>query len=162
MRRLGSSLASACRVRNLICIALVGVSVWAAGIGLLPIGPRPSIAVEAKLVTEVTAPVGVRWPRYHTLPWWNPYGSAASPLVACVQPESAKEVPASPVSLCVFQVNDGRLTGTGPGADSVSDRESGLGSAFEVELSGRAIVGDSLDSMSDEASTIPSEPLPKV
>ena len=24
-------------------------------------------------------------------------------------------MPASPVSLCVFQVNDGRLTGTGPG-----------------------------------------------
>src|SRR5437016_3013977 len=44
MRRLGNSLASACRVRNLICIALVGVSVWAAGIGLLPIGPRASVA----------------------------------------------------------------------------------------------------------------------
>ncbi len=56
MRRLGRSLASACRVRNLICVALVGVSLWAAGIGLLPIGPRPSEAVEAKLVSEVTAP----------------------------------------------------------------------------------------------------------
>ena len=56
MRRLGSSLASACRVRNLICIALLGASVWAAGVGILPVGPRPSIAVDAKLVSEVTAP----------------------------------------------------------------------------------------------------------
>jgi carboxyl-terminal processing protease len=56
MRRLGRSLASACCVRNLICLTLLGVSVWAAGVGLLPIGPRPSEAVEAKLVTEVTAP----------------------------------------------------------------------------------------------------------
>src|SRR5882724_1156107 len=56
MRRLGNSLASACRVRNLICIGLVGVTVWAAGIGLVPIGPKASVAVEAKLVTEVSGP----------------------------------------------------------------------------------------------------------
>lgn len=56
MRRLGRSLASAFHVRNLVCVALLGVGVWAAGIGLLPIGPRQSEAVEAKLVTEVTAP----------------------------------------------------------------------------------------------------------
>ena len=56
MRRLGRSLASVCRVRNPVCVALIGVSLWAAGIGLLPIGPRPSEAVEAKLVSEVTSP----------------------------------------------------------------------------------------------------------
>jgi carboxyl-terminal processing protease len=56
MRRLGTYLASACRVRNLLCVALVGASVGAVGIGLVPIGPRASIAVDAKLVTEVTAP----------------------------------------------------------------------------------------------------------
>src|SRR5438093_1271476 len=56
MRRLGSSLASVCRPRNLLLAALLGMSVWAAGIGLLPIGPKPSAAVEAKLVTEVTGP----------------------------------------------------------------------------------------------------------
>jgi carboxyl-terminal processing protease len=56
MRRLGSSLASACRARNLIWLALVGVSLWAAGIGLVPMGPKPSVAVEAKLVSEMAGP----------------------------------------------------------------------------------------------------------
>jgi len=56
MHRLGGYLASACRPRNFICVALVGLSVWAAGIGLLPLGPRPSVAVEAKLVSETNTP----------------------------------------------------------------------------------------------------------
>jgi len=34
----------------------MGVSLWAAGIGLVPVGPKSSIAVEAKLVSEMTAP----------------------------------------------------------------------------------------------------------
>jgi carboxyl-terminal processing protease len=56
MRHLGSSLASACRPRNLLFVGLVGVSVWAAGVGFLPLGPRPSEAVEAKLVSEAKGP----------------------------------------------------------------------------------------------------------
>jgi len=56
MRRLGNSLASACRSRNLVWLALIGAGLWAAGVGLVPIGPKPSIAVEAKLVSEMTAP----------------------------------------------------------------------------------------------------------
>jgi len=32
------------------------MTVWAAGIGQLPIGPRPSVAVEAKLVSEMAGP----------------------------------------------------------------------------------------------------------
>src|SRR5436305_6995430 len=56
MRRLGGYLASVCRPRNLVCVALVAVSVWAAGIGLLPVGPRRSVAVEAKLVADTNTP----------------------------------------------------------------------------------------------------------
>ena len=53
------------------------------------------------------------------------------------------------------------LVGLLKGKVRVLDRESGLGSVFEVELSGRAIVGDSLESTSGDASAIPSELLPK-
>lgn len=56
MRRLGGYFASACCPRNLICVALLGLSVWAAGVGLLPIGPRTSVAVDAKLVAETNTP----------------------------------------------------------------------------------------------------------
>src|SRR5205807_5746082 len=56
MRRLGGFFASACRPQNLLCVALVGVSVWAASIGLLPIGPKARVAVEARLVSETNAP----------------------------------------------------------------------------------------------------------
>jgi carboxyl-terminal processing protease len=56
MRRLGSSLAVVCRPRNLLAAALLGLAVWAAGVGVVPIGPKPSVAVEAKLVSEVTGP----------------------------------------------------------------------------------------------------------
>src|SRR5256885_5082181 len=56
MRRLGSSLASVCGPRNLILAALLAMSVWVVGLGLVPIGPRPSAAVEAKLVSEMTGP----------------------------------------------------------------------------------------------------------
>src|SRR3954454_16932553 len=56
MRRLGDYLASACRPRNLVGVALVGLSVWAAGVGLLPIGPKASVAVEAKLVADTNTP----------------------------------------------------------------------------------------------------------
>jgi carboxyl-terminal processing protease len=56
MRRLGDCLASACRTRSLVCIALVGVSLWIAGIGLVPVGPQSSEAVEARLVSEAKGP----------------------------------------------------------------------------------------------------------
>src|SRR6478736_2636079 len=56
MRRLGNSLASAFRARNLICIAMAVVGLWAATSGVLPLGPRPSVAVEAKPVQEMTGP----------------------------------------------------------------------------------------------------------
>ncbi len=56
MRCLGSSLASACRPRNLLCLALLGAGVWAVAIGVLPIGPKPSEAVEAKLVAGAVGP----------------------------------------------------------------------------------------------------------
>jgi carboxyl-terminal processing protease len=56
MRRLGNSLASAFRARSLICVALAGVALWAVAVGLLPLGPRPSVAVEAKPVKEMTGP----------------------------------------------------------------------------------------------------------
>jgi len=56
MRRLGNSFASACCPRNLICFALVGASVWAVAIGLVPVGPRPSEAVEAKVVAAANGP----------------------------------------------------------------------------------------------------------
>jgi len=56
MRRLGNSLASASRARNLVWLVLLGVGLWAAGIGLVPTGPKPSEAVEAKLVAEMAAP----------------------------------------------------------------------------------------------------------
>jgi carboxyl-terminal processing protease len=56
MHRLGSSLAAACRTRTFFFAALTGMAVWAAGMGLLPVGPKPIQAVEAKLVSEVTGP----------------------------------------------------------------------------------------------------------
>src|SRR5262245_1188265 len=56
MRRLGNSLASACRPRNFLYLALVAFVVSAAGLGLFPVGPRPTEAVEAKLVSEAKGP----------------------------------------------------------------------------------------------------------
>jgi carboxyl-terminal processing protease len=56
MRRLGSSLASACRPRNFLFFAVVALIVSAAGLGLLPVGPRATEAVEAKLVSEAKGP----------------------------------------------------------------------------------------------------------
>jgi len=56
MRRLGNSLASVSRVRNLVWLVLLGAGLWAAGIGLVPTGPKPSVAVEAKLVAEMAGP----------------------------------------------------------------------------------------------------------
>lgn len=56
MRRLGSSLASVCRPRNLLLAALLAAGVWAAGVGVLPLGPRPSVAVEAELVSKAKGP----------------------------------------------------------------------------------------------------------
>src|SRR5262245_6077153 len=56
MRLLGRLGKSVCEPRNLFCIALVAVSVWAVTNGLIPAGPRPSIAVEARPVAGLTAP----------------------------------------------------------------------------------------------------------
>ena len=56
MRRLGDSLKSVVRSRSLLYVLLVGLAVWAAGVGVLPVGPRPSEAVEARLVTEAKGP----------------------------------------------------------------------------------------------------------
>src|SRR5438045_418216 len=68
---------------------------------------EPETPVDAPTVTEAAADEGVKWPRYQTLPWWYPYGSAARPLVAWVQPESVNDVPASAVSPAVRQVSVG-------------------------------------------------------
>src|SRR5262245_28742311 len=56
MRHLGKSLASVCHPRNVLCAILVAASVWAVGVGFVPIGPKPSEAVEARLVTQVSGP----------------------------------------------------------------------------------------------------------
>ena len=56
MRHLGRFGASICQPRNLFCIALVGVSVWAVLSGLNPAGPKRSVAVEARLVAGLQAP----------------------------------------------------------------------------------------------------------
>lgn len=56
MRRLRQFWASGTKTRGLLCIALVGVSVWAAGMGLVPTGPKQSAAVEARLVTDGKGP----------------------------------------------------------------------------------------------------------
>jgi carboxyl-terminal processing protease len=56
MRSPGRSLASAFHPRNLVCAALLGVSVWAVATGVIPIGPKPIAALEAKLVTEMQGP----------------------------------------------------------------------------------------------------------
>lgn len=56
MRHLGRFAASVCQPRNLFCIALVGVSVWAVATGLIPAGSKHSVAVETRLVAGLTAP----------------------------------------------------------------------------------------------------------
>ena len=56
MRSLRKTLASACQPRNLLCALLLGVSVWAVATGLIPAGPKPTGAVEARLVAGVDAP----------------------------------------------------------------------------------------------------------
>jgi carboxyl-terminal processing protease len=56
MRRLGDRFASVVNGRSLLCVLLVSLSVWAVGTGLVPIGPRPSEAVEARLVTDAKGP----------------------------------------------------------------------------------------------------------
>ncbi len=49
-------MASVFRARSLICIALAGAGLWAVAVGLLPLGPKQSVAVEAKPVKEMTGP----------------------------------------------------------------------------------------------------------
>jgi carboxyl-terminal processing protease len=56
MRSLRRILASACRPRNLFLAALLGVSVWAIATGFIPAGPKPSGAVEARLVAQAQGP----------------------------------------------------------------------------------------------------------
>ena len=56
MRLLRGFCASVCQPRNLFCIALIAVSIAAVTTGLIPAGPRPSVAVEARLVTDLQAP----------------------------------------------------------------------------------------------------------
>jgi carboxyl-terminal processing protease len=56
MRRLGGWLASACRPRNLVGAALIGLSAWVVGIGLVPVGPRHSVAIETRPVSESSGP----------------------------------------------------------------------------------------------------------
>ena len=56
MRGLGRLLALAVQPRNLICTALVLVTIWVVGNGIVPAGPKNSAAVEAKPATEVQAP----------------------------------------------------------------------------------------------------------
>lgn len=56
MRGPGRLIASAFQPRNLICAALLGVTVWAVATGVMPIGPRPSGAVEARLVADLQGP----------------------------------------------------------------------------------------------------------
>jgi carboxyl-terminal processing protease len=56
MRGLRSILASACRPRNLFLFALLGVSVGAIATGLIPAGPKPIGAVEARLVAQAPGP----------------------------------------------------------------------------------------------------------
>src|SRR5687767_12253943 len=56
MRGLGRILTSASQPRNLFCAALLAVTVGVVASGLLPVGPRPTAAVEARLVAELQAP----------------------------------------------------------------------------------------------------------
>ncbi len=56
MRRLGNSLASVFSARSLTCVAVAGLALWAVAVGLLPLGPKQSVAVEAKPVKEMTGP----------------------------------------------------------------------------------------------------------
>ena len=55
MRFLGRFGASVCRPRNLFCIALVCLSIWAVATNRIPLGPRPSSA-QVQLVAGLQAP----------------------------------------------------------------------------------------------------------
>jgi carboxyl-terminal processing protease len=56
MRPLGRSILSACQPQNLLAVALVAASVWIVGSGIVPMGPKPSAAVEARLVQSAAGP----------------------------------------------------------------------------------------------------------
>src|SRR5688572_32773821 len=56
MRGIRHLAASALQPRNLFFTALFGVSLWAALGGLMPTGPRPTAAVEARPVVELSGP----------------------------------------------------------------------------------------------------------
>ena len=56
MRGIRHLAASALQPRNLFFTALLGVSLWAALGGLMPTGPRPTAAVEARPVAELAGP----------------------------------------------------------------------------------------------------------
>ena len=56
MRLLRGFCTSVSQPRNLFCIALVAVSVAAVATGLIPAGPRPGVAIEARPVADLQAP----------------------------------------------------------------------------------------------------------
>lgn len=56
MRGSGRFLASVLHPRNLLCLALIGASVWAVGSGLVPLGPQATVAVEPRPVVELQGP----------------------------------------------------------------------------------------------------------
>jgi carboxyl-terminal processing protease len=56
MRSSGRLLASASQPRNLVFFALTGAILGAVAAGWIPVGPKPSGAVEAKLAAELTQP----------------------------------------------------------------------------------------------------------
>ena len=55
MRGLSRLLASAVQPRNIIAALLLGLGAWGIAVGLLPVGPRPSVA-EVRLAASLTTP----------------------------------------------------------------------------------------------------------